>query len=553
MYRNLFVLTLLLTLGVSEGLIKPAKLSACTKSELESAERTAPLFKNLGNYHYPISTKNSLAQRYFDQGLILAYGFNHAEAARSFSEAAKLDPNCAMCYWGIALVLGPNINAPMNPEALPDARQALQKALALSQNATEKERAYIQALAKRYPSEPVEDRSPLDIAYANAMREVAQRYRDDLDAATLFAEALMDTTPWDYWEDNGDPKPEGKEIIATLEYILERNPNHPGANHLYIHAVEKERPELGVASADRLRNLVPDSGHLVHMPSHIYLRVGRYDDASLANERAIAADESYIAQTQEQGFYPALYYSHNIHFLAYSAAMEGRSQTALNAARKIASHIQPEQASQIAELQWVGSTPLFMMARFGQWDEILKQPQPLADLPYMTGIWHYARGLAFATKGQLDEAVKESKSLQQIAQRGGLESLEVVSGEKQIAIADKVLQAEIAGLRGDKDEKIRLLETAVQVQDELPYMEPPYWYFPVRQFLGAALLEANRPVEAEAVYREDLEQHPNNGWSLFGLAQSLEVQGKTEEAKAIQSQFEDAWKDADVTLKASRF
>lgn len=294
-----------------------------------SQARRAPLFDDLGDYHYPISTESKLAQRYFDQGLILAYGFNHAEAARSFREAAKLDPNCAMCNWGLAYVLGPNINAAMEESAVSEAWQAVQKAIELSQYASDKERAYIQVLAERYAQTSIQDRKPLDIAYANAMREVVNRYPDDLDAATLFAEALMDTAPWDYWDEKGNPKPKGVEIMTVLESVLKRNPNHVGANHLYIHAVEKERPELGIPSANRLMTLVPGSGHLVHMASHIYIRMGRYHDAVLSNQRGIAADDAYAATCHAQGIYPVAYMPHNHHFLWFAALMSGQSKVGL--------------------------------------------------------------------------------------------------------------------------------------------------------------------------------------------------------------------------------
>jgi tetratricopeptide (TPR) repeat protein len=301
-----------------------------------SNQKRVPLYKGLSNYNYPISTKNPQAQRYFNQGLLLSYGFNHAEAARAFQEAAKLDPNCAICHWGVALVLGPNINVGMEKDAVPPAWEALQKAISLSKYASPREQALIQALAKRYTPQPVEDRKSLNLAYANAMRKVAQTYPDDPDAATLFAEALMDTTPWDYWQENGQPKPEAVEIIKTLESVLKRNPNHPGANHLYIHAVEKERPELALPSADRLLSLFPYAGHLVHMPSHIYICTGRYHDAVLSNQRGIAADDAYLSQTQAQGIYPLAYKPHNHHFLWFAALMTGQRQIAMEAAEHAA-------------------------------------------------------------------------------------------------------------------------------------------------------------------------------------------------------------------------
>ncbi|HEY9739250.1 MAG TPA: hypothetical protein V6C90_02050, partial [Coleofasciculaceae cyanobacterium] len=398
MNRTAILLFLLVALGLPGYITTQPKLAVAHEpsiSHTENTDHTAPLFNNLGDYHHPISTTSKLAQRYFDQGLILAYGFNHAEAVRSFKEAAKLDPNCAMCYWGIAYVLGPNINAPMEAEALIETGQALQKAIALSKNASEKEQAYIQALAKRYPIKHVEDRKPFDIAYANAMREVAKRYPDDLDAATLFVEALMDTTPWDYWKENGEPKPEGIEIMARLESILQRNPNHAGANHLYIHAVEKARPELGVAAADRLMSLVPGAGHLVHMASHIYIRVGRYHDAVVSNQRGIEADKAYATHSHTQTMYSMGYMPHNHHFLWFAALMTGQSELAIQAATQTAKvdEKQMRQPELSGSLQHYYAIPLYTLTRFGKWDEILTTPAPANDLKYPTGVWHYARGM----------------------------------------------------------------------------------------------------------------------------------------------------------------
>jgi tetratricopeptide (TPR) repeat protein len=522
-------------------------------------QSTTQLFKNLGNYHHPISTNNPLAQRYFNQGLILAYGFNHAEAARSFQQAAKQDSNCAMCYWGIALVLGPNINAPMEADALPEAWQALQKAIALSQNASEPEKAYIQALAKRYPPQWIEDRKPHDLDYANAMREVARRYPDDLDAATLFAEALMDTTPWDYWDENGNPKPEGKEIMATLESVLERNPNHPGANHLYIHAVEKERPELGVASADRLMKLVPDSGHLVHMASHIYIRVGRYHDAVVSNQRGIEADNAYVASRNDvSGMYPLAYMPHNHHFLWFGALMTGQSELALEAAHHTAK-VDPKlmrDPELAGALQHYYTIPLYTLTRFGKWNEILETPAPDADLKYPMGVWHYTRGMALVAKGQPEQAVRELESLKAIAVEPSLAEIKIWgfnSTASILNIASEVLAGEIAAKQGSYEQAIAHLKKAVDLEDSLVYTEPADWYQPARQALGSVLLKANRFAEAEQVYREELKIYPNNGWSLYGLEQSLDAQGKSKEAKAVQTQFKEAWKYADVTIQASQY
>ncbi|MCX7593070.1 MAG: hypothetical protein N2235_04790 [Fischerella sp.] len=514
---------------------------------------TAPLFNNLGNYHHPISTKSQLAQRYFDQGLILAYGFNHAEAERSFREAARLDPECAICNWGVALVLGSNINAAMDDGAVSPAWEALQKALQLSGKASEKEQAYIQALAKRYSQKPTENRKSLDIDYANAMREVAKIYPDDLDAATLFAEALMNSMPWDYWQKDGKPKPDTQEILATLNSVLKFNPNHPGANHLYIHAVEAVRPELGVAAADRLGNLVPGSGHLVHMPSHIYMRVGRYHDAVIANQQAIAADKEYITQYHKQGMYPLAYVPHNHHFLWAAATMEGNQKLAMQAAWDTAAMADEKQMREpgYGTPQHYYSMPLYTLTRFGKWDEILAEPAPAEDLQYPMGVWHYARGTALTAKGQLQEAARELEHLQAIAADPALEKLtiwDINTTGSLLKIASEVLTGKLAAKQGDYEKAIAHLKTAVNLEDKLNYDEPPPWHYPVRQSLGAVLLEANKPAEAEIVYQEDLKRFPENGWSLAGLAKSLEAQGKTEEAQAVQKRFTAAWKHADLAL-----
>ncbi|MGL5924115.1 hypothetical protein [Chroococcidiopsis sp.] len=562
---TLFIWALLITLGLAVTQSSPLKLAVAKESSRDrapsnhhamhlaqatSSQPTATLFDNLGNLHHPISTNSKLAQRYFDQGLTLAYGFNHAEAARSFQEAAKLDPECAICYWGIALVLGPNINAPMEPEAVSEAWRSLQQALKLSKNASDKEKAYIQALAKRYPPQPVEDRKSFDLAYANAMREVAQRYPDDPDAATLFAESLMDTTPWDYWEEDGTLKPAGKEIIATLESVLKQYPNHAGANHLYIHAVEKERPDLGVASADRLMQLVPNSGHLVHMASHIYIRVGRYHDAVLSNQRGIAADNAYAARNQVEGIYPLAYMPHNHHFLWFAALMTGQSKVATQAALRTAKvdaklMRQPDLAG---ALQHFSTIPMYTYIRFGQWDRILSTAAPAKDLKYPSGVWHYARGRAFAAKGQIKPAMRELKKLRAIAAIPALQDIKIWGFNSTASIlnlASQVLAGEIAAQQKNYQQAIAHLQTAVKLEDALVYTEPADWSQPARQSLGGILLKARRFAQAEQAYRDDLNIYPENGWSLYGLMQSLKAQNKQEEAQVVQKQFEQAWQYAD--------
>lgn len=517
----------------------------------------APRLQKLGNHKFPVTTSSTRAQLFINQGLNLTYGFNHAEAARSFREAARLDPECAMAYWGMALVMGPNINMPMPPENELQASEMIQKAISLKKNASTREQAYIDALTKRYSGEEKPNRIALDRAYVQAMGELHKRYPDDLDAATLYAEALMILRPWDYWTRDHKPYPETVETMNVLESVLAINPNHPGAIHLYIHTVELARPQLAEAGAERLWKLAPGAGHLVHMPSHIFRRIGRYSDASKSNQDAIAADEDYITQCRAQGIYPLAYYPHNIHFLWDSASMEGRSHVAIEAARKAASSIQADAWREIPFLHQFLVAPLFAYTRFGEWDLIINEPRPPADSLFWTAIWHYARGQAFTATGKLDEATLELESLRRIATDDRLDNYRVTfsrNGAKAILeIATEVLAGELAAKRGDYDNAIAKLHRGILLEDNLIYNEPPDWHVPVRQSLGAVLLEAKRHAEAEAIYWQDLRQNPENGWSLFGLMQSLRAQGKEEQAAMIEKRFRKAWNQADVTLTASRF
>ena len=516
----------------------------------------APRLQNLGDHKHPVTTSSPRAQLFFNQGLTLTFGFNHREAGRSFREVARLDPDCAMAYWGQALVLGPNINMPMPPDAEPQAYELIQKAVALKAKVSERERAYIDALAKRYSNEEKPDRTTLDRAYAEAARQLSERYPDDLDAATLYAEALMDLRPWNYWTKDGRPYPGTLKIVSVLESVLERNPNHPLGIHLYIHAVEAVKPELAEAGADRLGKLAPGAGHLVHMPSHIYRRLGRYADASEANVQAIAADEDYITQCRAQGIYPLGYYPHNIHFLWDAASMEGRSEVAIDAARKVASKLSAEKLREMPMLNSFAVVPLFAYTRFGKWEEILQEPRPADDLLFLAGIWHYARGLAFTATGRLGAAATELESLDKIAADKSLQELALFSpnsGAPIIKIAAEVLAGRLAAKRGETEKAIAHLHRAVLLEDALVYTEPADWHYPVRQSLGAVLLQAGRAAEAETVYWEDLRRNPENGWSLFGLMKSLEAQGKTEQDEEIEQRFRKAWTSATVTLTASRF
>ncbi len=545
---QIFIMSILFT--VSFGLFNSTSGKTSTT--------TAPLFTGMGDQHHVITTKSAQAQRYFDQGLTLAYGFNHAEAARSFRQAIKLDPNCAMCNWGLAYVLGPNINAKMEDDAVSESYTAMQQALKLAKNASKSEQAYINALAKRYVDRPLEDRSSLDLAYAEAMEQVTQQYPDDMDAATIYAEALMDTMPWDYWTEDKKPKPRAQKVLDTLESTLQQEPNHPGANHLYIHAVEAVRPQQGIAAAERLGSLVPGSGHLVHMPSHIYIRVGRYHDAAIANQKAIAVDNDYITQCHAQGVYPLAYMPHNHHFLWFAATIEGNSKLATKAGKNIAAMVDPQMMRQPGwgTLQHFSIVPLYTMIRFGQWEEILTTPQPDADLKYPRGIWHYARGLAYTAQGKIAEAQQELEALDLLAHDPELEKVsiwDINTTQNLLKVATEVLTGEIAVKEGKYPRAIAHLRQAVTLEDALNYDEPADWSIPTRQYLGETLLQARRYDAAEQAYREDLAIYPDNGWSLFGLIQSLQAQGKHSEAENIQQQFKSAWQYADVQLTASIF
>jgi hypothetical protein len=513
--------------------------------------RGAPLFDNLGHYHKAVTTRSERAQRYFDQGLTLTYAFNHAEAARSYGEAARLDPACAMAWWGVALSYGPNINKPMDPADAPKAWEALSKARELATGVSEPERAYIDALSKRYAEHPPQDRGALDHAYADAMRELALRYVDDPDAATLFAESLMDLSPWDYWTKDARPKPETKELLAALERVIAQHPDHPGANHYYIHAVEAVEPEKGLASADRLLHYAPGAGHLVHMPAHIYLRLGLYREASVANELAAKADQSYIAQCKAQGYYPAMYYPHNVHFLWYTNAMEGRSQASLAAAQEIARHAGH---IKIAEAERFAPLVSLVQVRFGRWNEALAQPAVPEDQRFAAAMSHYTRGLALAAKNQADAADAELAALRHTADAPDVTSIDTPQfpASRLLQIAAHDLAGQAALRKGNPDQAIAELTKAVELEDELPYMEPPYSYIPMRHGLGAALLAAGRTADAEKVYREDLRRHPNNGWALFGLSETLRARGNADAADAVRAQFQQAWIRADVKITSSR-
>jgi tetratricopeptide (TPR) repeat protein len=522
---------------------------------------TAPLYENLGNHRHAISTSSPEAQKYFDQGLTLSYAFNHAEAIRAFRQAAAIDPSCAMCYWGVAFALGPNINAPITEEAAKEAWSAIEQARSLASKASEKERAYINALAKRYAVDPKAERAPLDRAYADAMREVARRFPDDLDLATLFAQSLMDTAPWNYWEKDGSPRTFTPEVLAALESVLSRKPDHAGAIHLYIHAVEaSSNPARAEPYADRLAALIPGAGHIVHMPAHIYLRVGRFADASRANQEAIKADEAYFSGDAVAGnmTYQIGYYPHNIHFLVASASMEGRRADALKAAVDVQSKSHPDMVrdpSMGGMIQHFQLTPLFTMVRFGLWEQVLAQRSPADDLGYMRGIWHASRGLAFVATKRLSDAEREQTALAAIKDDPKLEKLYISSvnvASNVLDIAYELLSGELATRQRRVSDAMRHFERAVALEDGLTYMEPPDWPIPVRQLQGAALLELGRAKEAEAAFRDDMKKFPDNGWSLSGLETSLERQGRKADAAGVRARFEKAWRAADMTVVAGR-
>jgi tetratricopeptide (TPR) repeat protein len=520
-----------------------------------SAEKVAPLFDGLGKHHYPITTKSKQVQRYFDQGLTLCYAFNHTEAIRSFRGALKHDPECAMAYWGIAYASGPHVNRPMDKDDNIRAWEALQKAIALKSKASAKEQVYIDAMAKRYQAEFVEDRSALDKAYATAMREVTKQFPDDLDAHVMFSEALMDTMPWDYWLKDRSPKPATEEAFAALRYVINRNPDHPGANHFFIHAVEAgPHPEQGIPAADRLTGYAPQAGHLVHMPAHIYMRVGQYYEAEVANRLAAKADRAYIRHCAAQGFYPGAYYPHNEHFLWYARLFQGNSAGALAAANKTAevaieNYCGPRKAVEGPRLRHL---PWLTLARFGRWDEVLKVPQPAATNDFLVdrAMWHFTRGLAFVAKQQAEQAAAEYAAMVPLIDSEAAKKLNnpAYPATDTLAVAKHWLAGKVAEAKGDNAGAIEYLQKAVGAEDALPYMEPAFWPIPARPTLGAVLLKAGKAAEAEKAFREDVQRWPRNGWGLLGLEQSLRAQGKADSADIVRREFSESWQRADVKL-----
>ncbi|MEK6674172.1 MAG: hypothetical protein AABZ47_00790 [Planctomycetota bacterium] len=531
-------------------------LAGCHSASVRLApgHSKVPFFKGLGKHHRPVSTTSPQAQRYFDQGLLFTFAFNHDEAIRSYKEAARLDPNCAMAWWGVALCNGPHINNPAMSEAKSQAAwESLQKALALLDHANPTERLLIQAVSKRYAAAAPKDRKPLDEAYAKAMREVWLAHRGDPDIGALYVESLMDLQPWDLWTKDWKPKGATEEIVSTLEEVMRVDLYHPGANHLYIHAVEASaHPEKAVEAANRLRDLAPGVGHLVHMPAHIDVRTGKWDQASQSNRKAIRADRAYRKISPRQDFY-RLYMAHNHHFLSYASMMEGRKDEALQAAHDMLAGVPSDWAEKNAKL--IDGYTLIdfeVKMRFGLWDEILMEPQPPSFFPIKTAFWHFVRGTAFAAKGQVEQAKQEKAAFLKARQEISPEATMAINPAKNVLdIAEHMLNGEIAFRQKKIDEAVGELRQAIKIEDDLQYMEPPDWIQPVRHTLGAILLDAGRAEEAEKVYREDLAIWPENGWSLYGLSESLKARGAGSEADDVAKRFRKAWSRADTQIGTS--
>jgi tetratricopeptide (TPR) repeat protein len=516
-----------------------------------SSASSACTTTGFGTVHHPVKTNNPEAQRAFQRAMALDYGFNHNQAEKCFQHAAELDPNMAMAYWGIALVLGTNYNLPVDAEREKKAYDPIQKALALSTKGPANERAYIEALAKRYTDKSNPNYEQLEMAYHDSMRTLCHRYPADLDAATLFAESGMNLHPWKLWSRNGTPASGTEEIVAALNSVLQRDPNHLGANHFYIHAVEASpHPEAALPSARRLAGLAPESGHLVHMPAHIFIRTGDHESSERTNVAAARADEAYFAVAHPQGIYPMMYYTHNLHFIAVENAFMGRYAGAIEGAKRVQANVAPH-VKEMSMLDAFNAMPIQIMVRFHRWDEIVALPQPDASLPMSNGVWHFARALAYANGRKLDQARDELAALRELAPEmakvstnpRGLHNAEVIP-----QIMAHFVEARIANAGHESNAVIENLREAVSLEDSLDYNEPPDWLHPMREPLGAALLLAGKPAEAERVFRKDLKENARNPRSMFGLAESLKAQGKTEEAKAEEQQFKIAWRNADTKL-----
>ena len=529
-------------------------VAAAQEHSAHKQPKPATLVSGLGDLHHPVSTSNPEAQRFFDQGLRFIYAFNHDEAARSFRRAAELDPKLAMAYWGIAEAVGPNYNDPASDERFKEAHEVIQKAVDLSTSSSPSERAYIQAMALRFPGDSTDRRKAAE-AYHAAMREVAKKFPDDLDAATLFAESGMNLHPWGLWLLDGTPREGTEEIVSTLESVIKRDPNHMGAVHYYIHAVEASRsPERALAGANRLADLAPNAGHLVHMPAHVYIRTGDYERAAQTNEKAAAVDRAYIQASGVQGIYPAMYYSHNLHFIACVASMSGNYPEAKKAADTLVAHVGP-MVKDMPPLEAFMTIPMAVNVRFQRWDDILKMAQPSADMKVTTTYWHFARGMALAGTGKVAEAEKEYKTLAAVRDATPPDAIFAMPFNNKtkniLTIATNVLGAKIAIARKDNAAAIGMLQEAVAVQDKLNYGEPPDWFSPVRESLGAALLMNGAAADAERVFRDDLDRNPRNPRSLFGLQQALKAQKRDYDAGFVEKQFQTSWKGENTQLKVA--
>jgi tetratricopeptide (TPR) repeat protein len=516
-------------------------------------QKPVTLMSGIGSHRHPIVTSSPEAQKFFDQGVTLLFGFNHEEAYRSFAKAAELDPKAAMPHWGMAVVLGANYNdpAPVN-ERLLKARAEVEKALTLSSAGPENERAYAEALFARYVAVPAgADQAKVGRDYAAAMKALSARYPDDLDAATLYAESLMNLNPWKLWTPAGEPGENTLEIVAVIESVLKRSPDHPGANHYYVHAIEaSKRPERALPSAKRLETLVPAAGHLVHMPAHVYVRTGDYLAAEKSNAVAAEVDRAYIRETGAQGMYPLMYYNHNVHFESYAAAMAGRHAAAKRAGDQLFDEVLPV-VSLDQMLEGFLCQPAFVALRFRKWDDVRKLPDPGPTLPLLRAVRLYARAMAAAASGDVKKAEAERKAF--LAARDAVPAASMAGPQNSsaalLAVASNVLDARIAEARGDQKVAIASWMKAVEAEDALAYDEPPAWYYPTRESLGAALLADGQTAEAEKVFRADLDRHPRNGRSLYGLSKSLEAQKKNTDAAWARAQFDAAWKDADTTMR----
>lgn len=519
----------------------------------DSNLKPVTLMPGLGNLHHPVSTSNAEAQQFFDQGLRLVYAFNHEEAARSFRRAAELDPKLAMAWWGVALAVGPNYNMPVDPEHEKIAESAIEKAKALDADAPQVEKDYIDAMARRFTGDANPDYHRLDLDYSLAMGELSRRYPEDLDAATLDADSLMNLRPWKLWNPDGTPAEGTNEIVATLEGVLRRDPHHMGAMHLYIHAVEASpHPERALPYAEEIASLAPAAGHLVHMPAHIYERTGNFDGARTQNAAAAKADEDYAAATGSQGLYMMMYYSHNLHFGAVSASMQGHCAEAKRFADRLADNLRPA-LKEMPMVEPFVAMPFAIAVRCGRWDDALAASEPAAQTPTLKAFWLYSRGMALAAHGKTAEAAaleQQLAAIEKSAPRDDLYMPPVENHTWQIyRIADDVLAARIATARGDKPRAIERLRDAVTEQDKLLYDEPQDWYYPVRESLGGVLLQAGDAKGAEQVFRDDLDKNPRNPRSLFGLAEALTRQHRDYEALWVKQQLQSAWQGADVELK----